>query len=507
MRLPTYVGIAALTGAAMLAGPAAHAAPGVSSPDRYAHQKPAWKKCQLNAGDQVGKELDEAGAQCADVTVPLDYSRPDGPRITVAISRLPATDSKRRIGAMVLNSGGPGGPGIDMPPGIKDAMGKVGERYDLIGMDPRFVGRSTPLDCGWPTGSMIRSAGLDRADFDRSVALARDLADRCGRNAGDVLPYVSTRNTARDIDLIRRVLGERKMSYLGYSYGSYLGAVYAEMYPHRVDRLVLDGPIDPDMYSPRLLQQSGPANEQALADWATWTAARDATYGLGSTQAEVLATVHGLFATAKREPLHVGDHRLDVNILPTVFFSMLGSDLDPVRAELAKAARVFADAAEEGSAEPTESLDAALTFLLTADGSQYGSVQAAILCGDVASPDGEVEEYWRDIERDRAAMPYASPVVHNLNPCEFWPNAPREQPTRVRTHVPALIVAATGDPRTVYANAGALQDKLSGSRVVTVPNANHHGVYGEYGNACADATVNAYLAGGDLPKRDLTCER
>jgi pimeloyl-ACP methyl ester carboxylesterase len=152
-------------------------------------------------------------------------------------------------------------------------------------------------------------------------------------------------------------------------------------------------------------------------------------------------------------------------------------------------------------------LEGALRFLLTADGSQYGSVQAAILCGDVASPDGEVEKYWRDIERDRAAMPYAAPVVQNLNGCEFWPEAPRERPTKVRAHVPALIVAATGDPRTVYANARPLQDKLSGSRLVTVPNANHHAVYGEYGNACTDATVNAYLASGRLPKRDLTCER
>ncbi|GAB3401676.1 alpha/beta hydrolase [Flindersiella endophytica] len=511
MRFPTRAGIAALAGAALLAGPAAaqaaYAGPGVAGPDRYAHQKIDWKKCQLNADDEVGKELDQAGAQCADITVPLDYSRPSGPAITVAISRLPATDTKRRIGAIVLNGGGPGGPGIDMPPSIKEAMGKVGERYDVIGMDPRFVGRSTPLDCDWPTGSMIRSAGLDRADFDRSAALARDLAARCGRNAGDVLPYVSTRNTARDIDLIRSVLGERKLSYLGYSYGTYLGAVYAEMYPRRVDRLVLDGPIDPDAYAPRLLQQSGPANEQALASWASWAAERDATYGLGSTQAEVLATVHGLFATAKREPLHVGDFRLDVNILPTVFFSMLGSDLEPARVELAKAARVLADAAEQGSAEPSESLEAALRFLLTAEGSQYGSVQAAILCGDVASPSGEVEKYWQDIERDRAAMPYASPVVNNLNPCEFWPDAPREQPTRVRAHVPSLIVAATGDPRTIYANAGALQRKLSGSRVVTIPNANHHGVYGEYGNACTDETVNAYLASGHLPKRDVTCPR
>jgi pimeloyl-ACP methyl ester carboxylesterase len=495
MRIRTYAGVAALLGVALLAGPAAQARPPIE-----------WKKCQLNAGDEVGKQLDEAGAQCADVTVPLDYAKPRGRTITVAISRLPATDTKRRAGTMLLNSGGPGGPALDMPLMIRQAMGKVGERYDLVGMDPRFVGRSTPLDCGWPTGSMIRSAGLDRADFERSAALARDLAERCGRRAADVLPYVSTRNTARDMDLIRGLLGERKLSYLGYSYGTYLGAVYAEMFPHRAGRMVLDGPVDPDTYSPRLLQASGQANEDALADWANWAAEHDATYGLGSTQAEVLATVHGTIAAAADQPLRVGDYRVDVNLLPTIYFSMLGTDSDEARVELAGSVRAFADSAEHGTAEPTEQLAEALRILSSGEGSPYGSVQAAIICGDVAAPGGGVEEYWRDIERDRAAMPFASAVVHNLNACEYWPTRPVERPTRVRTDVPAMIVATTGDPRTAYANAGALQRVMGkGTRLLTVENSFQHGAYGEYGNACVDAAVNAYLDSGKLPSRDLTC--
>ena len=106
----------------------------------------------------------------------------------------------------------------------------------MVGVDPRFVGRSTPLDCHWPTGSAFRSAGVDRAGFDRNTGFAKDLAERCRRHAGDVLPYVTTRNTARDLDVIRAALGERRISYLGYSYGSYVGEVYTTLFPGRVER-------------------------------------------------------------------------------------------------------------------------------------------------------------------------------------------------------------------------------------------------------------------------------
>lgn len=500
------------TAAVLTTIPAAASATRAASPEaglsRFVDQQLDWKECQQAPDDEAGKELDAAGARCADVTVPLDYSRPNGRTITIAISRLAATDAKRRVGVLALNSGGPAGTAVDMPLFVAPAMGKLAKRYDLVGMDPRFVGRSTPLDCGWPTGTMLVSAGLDRADFDRSVTVSRDLADRCGRSddAG-LLPFASTRNTARDLDLVRAVLGERKLSYLGYSYGSYLGAVYAELFPRRVDRMVLDGPIDPATYAGRLLEPTGPANEQALADWAAWTAARNATYGLGDTRAEVLRGVQGSIDAAAVRPLEIGDYRVDVNQLPMLFFALLGSDLDRPRDVLARAARVFADAAEHGSAEPTEELADDLRFLTTGAGSAQASAQAAIICADAATPGADVEQAWLRIERERAAMPFAAPLVHNVNACDFWPTAPREPLTRVNTNVKAMIVAATGDPRTIYPNAAALRRALSPrSRVVTLE-ANQHGMYGEYGDACIDATVNAYLATGRLPQRDLTCDR
>lgn len=140
----------------------------------------------------TGTALDRAGAHCTRITVPLDYSRPTGPTTRIALSRLPASDRAHRIGTLVLNHGGPAEPTLGMPLETRAYMGKVAARYDLVGIDPRFVGRSTPIDCGWPTGIWIRSAGTGRAAFDRQVAFQRELAAGCVRRHGDVLPYCRT---------------------------------------------------------------------------------------------------------------------------------------------------------------------------------------------------------------------------------------------------------------------------------------------------------------------------
>ncbi|GCB48998.1 hypothetical protein SNL152K_6328 [Streptomyces sp. NL15-2K] len=498
----TVAGAAALAiGAAAL--PAAATEPvGLG---RYYAQRIDWHDCALGPDDTTGRKLDAAGARCADLTVPLDYTDPGGRTITVALSRLPATDPAHRVGPLLLNDGGPGGPSLGMPLTVGAAMGKVARKYDLIGMDPRFVGRSTPLDCGWDIGQPVFSAGHDRASFKRSVALQRDLAERCRRTNGDVLPYVTTRNTARDMDVVRAALGAKRISYLGYSYGSYLGEVYTQMFPGRTDRVVLDGVIDPGRYSPTLLAGTEPANERSLRAWAAWTAARDAWYGLGDTAGAVLATVDRIQRAAAEEPLRVGDFRVDEHFVPVVFFAGLASDLDERRARLATTTQVLARAADRDPAvRPGPELAELLEFMTTKAGSQVGSVQTAIICGDVAERRG-IDSYWRAVQASRVAYPLAGPLANNISACEFW-DRPAEAPTVLDNDVPALLVSATGDPRTIHAGAVRIRDQWSRSRLITLPGAIQHGVYGEYGNACADRQVNVYLDTGKLPSRDLTCD-
>ncbi|MET9450198.1 alpha/beta hydrolase [Streptomyces cinerochromogenes] len=485
--------------------PTAAARPAADPLARYHHQHLHWKSCLLGPDDTTGKELQQAGARCADVTVPLDYARPDGRTLTVALSRIRATDTAHRAGALLLNSGGPGGQTIGDPPWVRKAMKDVGARYDVVGVDPRFVGRSTPLDCHWPTGTMIRGAGTGRAGFDRMAAFSADLAERCRTRAGDLLPYASTRNTARDMDVIRAALGERRISYLGYSYGSYLGQVYATMFPRHTGRVVLDGVADPARYNPRLLRGAEEANRHALRGWADWAAAHDATYRLGRTRGAVLETVDAVRAAAARTPLRLGGHRVDAHILPVIVFNGLSQDNPTAYGDFAQGVRELRRAAAGREVTPSPWLASMLDFLLTGRESAYGSAQTAILCGDVAAP-RDPETYWRDLRRAGTADQLFAPVTNDINACAFW-DPPRERPTTIRDDLPALLVNATGDPRTLYQGARAVRRNWPGSRLVTLRGADQHAVYGVYGSTCVDTTVNTYLATGRLPGRDLTCPR
>ncbi|MFF8726941.1 alpha/beta hydrolase [Streptomyces sp. NPDC015171] len=472
---------------------------------RFHDQHLTWKSCLLGPDDTLGKDLEQAGARCADVTVPLDYAHPDGRTIKIAISRIRGTDTAHRVGALLLNSGGPGGQTLGDPPWVSAAMKDVAARYDVVGVDPRFVGRSTSLDCAWPTGSMIRGAGSGRAGFDRSVAFAADLARGCRTHAGALLPHATTRNTARDMDVVRAALGERRISYLGYSYGSYLGQVYTTMFPGRTDRVVLDGVVNPAGYGPRLLRGTEEANRHALGDWAAWTAAHHGTYGLGRTRGAVLKTVDAIQSAATREPLRVGAYRVDEHTLPVVVFNGLSQDNPTAYGEFAQGVRDLRQAAEGRKVTPSPGLAAVLEFLLTGHESGYGSAQTAILCGDVpASHDPET--YWRDLRRAGTGDRLFAPVTQNIGPCAFW-DPPRERPTVIRDDLPALLVNATGDPRTVYRGARAVHDGWPSSRLVTLRGADQHGVYGAFGSSCVDGEVNAYLATGRLPTGDVSCPR
>lgn len=490
-------------------GPAAYAAAQGAGDglDRYHRQRLDWGSCVKGPDDTAGRDLDRAGVSCADVSVPLDYADPRGRTITVAVSRLKATDTRRRIGAVLLNNGGPGGTAVESPPHVRKAMKEVGARYDIVGFDPRFVGRSTPLDCGWPVGTAWFSAGSGRAGFDRQVALQKDLADKCRAAGASVLPHISTRNTARDMDVIRGALGERKISYLGYSYGTYLGTVYTQMFPGRYDRVVLDGAVAPGDYKARLMQGAEPENERALSDWAAWAAGRHEAHGLGRTRAEVLATVEGIVAASARGPLAVGAapdvFRLDDTQVPLILFMGIADDTDTARTALAEQVSALAKAAQGRPAPLSPDFARLLRYALTGEQAATGGVQAAIICGDVGAP-RDPEVYWRDVERSRAAHPLFGPLTNNINPCAFW-DRPREELTRVRRDAAVLIVAATGDPRTTYRSSVGLHELLPSSKLITLRNANRHGLYGEYGNDCVDEGVNAYLATGRLPEADRTC--
>ncbi|MBF6128866.1 alpha/beta fold hydrolase [Nocardia brasiliensis] len=463
--------------------------------ERFYSQQLDWKACD-------DPKLDPAGAQCTDVTVPLNYADPQGPTTTVAISRLVSPEPAKRRGVMLSNPGGPGGPGLDFMLGVREAMTPdVRAQYDLIGMDPRGIGRSAAINCHWPRGFALESAGVDAASYAESVATQADFAARCAAAEAARLPHISTRNTARDMDVIRGALGVDKVSYFGTSYGTYLGAVFTQMFPQRSDRIVLDSAANPDTYgSVGMMQAMGPANEAALDLWADWAAAHDGEYHFGDSRAAVRATIIDLIQRSARQPIRLGEFEVDDHIAPMLLFV----GLDDVRNYelLAGQVRQLRDAANGIPVQPDDTLRESLEHIFKPV-EQDGSPQMAVLCGDVAAP-RDPAFYLRNIEAARASQPVFGAFANNITSCAFWA-PPLEPPTVVDNSVPSLILNSTGDTRTAYEGARVLHQKMTGSAFVTLQDVPIHYIFGRYPNTCAYGAVNAYLRDGTLPAGELTC--
>lgn len=301
----------------------------------FARQRLAWAACPAEQ-----RELNEAGARCAEVTVPLDYADPGGRTIRIAVSRIEARSPEGRSGILLSNPGGPGGTGLAYTLALRPALGDAADRYDLIGFDPRFLGGSTPVSCA-PAGPPVPPPEVTspRQDYERSVRSARDTARRCqvhGDNA-ELLPHASTRNVARDMDLIRAVLGERRLSFYGVSYGADLGAVYTQMFPRRTGRMVIDSGTDPAATQYELFQRSGAPAESGLDEWAAWAARHHGTYRLGRTPGQVRAAVQGLLDRAERRPVVVAGQRLDAPLLRMLLKQPVQhEENDPVLAALVR---------------------------------------------------------------------------------------------------------------------------------------------------------------------------
>ncbi|MFF5701226.1 alpha/beta hydrolase [Streptomyces sp. NPDC012794] len=477
------------TSVPLLSATQAAAAPG---PDDYRPRQPAWHRC---SPDQP------ASYECATLTVPLDYQRPRGRTIDLAISRVKSQNPAKRHGVMLLNPGGPGGPGLDLPLMMDQAMPKeVKERYDLIGFDPRGVGASSPISCGLNEAEQNFQRPYRPETFASDVTWARTVADKCREKAGSVLPYITTRNTARDMDAIRQALGERKISYVGYSYGTYLGAVYTQMFPSRTDRFVLDSGVDPQRLWRGMFQVWATEAEPAFARWARWTAERDAEYRLGATPEAVSATFWGLVARADREPVEFQGMKLtgdDIRTMRPLFFS-------PQQAAPFVSAL---KAAAEGAPQPAGLTVPDLRKVLRAadPASDNGTaVFWSVVCGDTDSWPRDPGQYAREAARDKARYPLYGDFASNIKPCAFW-QRPAEAATPMRTRANVLTVQNEWDSQTPLVSGQGLHRALTGSRMVLAMGGEGHSVYLAEPGSCVNAPVNSYLSTGRLPARDVTC--
>jgi pimeloyl-ACP methyl ester carboxylesterase len=463
------------------------ALPGVSAAAPAAPETVRWGPCP--------EGVTAPGLECSTLEVPLDYREPDGRRIEIAISRLASQNPAKRRGVLLTNPGGPGGAGLDYP-AILAASGlprEVLDSYDLIGFDPRGVARSAPLTCELTDEQIARGNfppyTHNAADVAKEVPRARDIAQRCANApTASMLPHTTTANTARDMDRLRAALGERTISYLGHSYGTYLGAVYTTMFPGRSDRFVLDSNMGPGGYDFTAMRLFARGMEDRFPDVAAYVAAHP-EYGLGTTPAQVTATFFELAERLDTVPVH----GIDGTAFRGLTFEYSYAD-----ATLPLIARSW-QALKANQKPPLLPFPADMQNLMAA--------RFAVVCGDSRWP-GTVWQYQRSAAIDRVRYPKLGGSTASVNPCAFWPRERVEPPVRIGDQGPSnvLIVQNERDPGTPLAGAKKLRQAFGDRARMVVADQGGHGVYPFGTNTCANDAVTAFLTTGERPARDLLCD-
>ncbi|WP_308210270.1 alpha/beta fold hydrolase [Amycolatopsis iheyensis] len=482
--------------------PAAATTPDPLAP--YLTQQVSWGACPFKPGARP--------AECAKITVPRDWAAPTGVDLQVSVSRVKAAG--RRDGAVLVNPGGPGGQGTSLAGALAGLEPAVNEHYDFVGMDPRGTGQEGTADAGFvcrvPTGRLPQDDDLDARDRSaRSIALhqrtPRVLAEACQSDA--LAPFVTTWQTAHDMDLIRALLHDEKLNYLGYSYGTWLGAKYASLFPEHAGKVVLDSSVN---FEGRLQAafEAFPAIDQRQFDrvYAPWLARRFPDQ-LGKSAVDVRKTWEKLrvFFKGKGVPPDVFDHLFVGN----------GSTRQWLATALVLTKGV---AAMTGTAPPPTALDddldrasraefgvpaAELTVADVAaeprpDYVDVPGTRLAVACGD--QPARAATWYKLLSDRQGPAYPLFGWAYGLSEPCGYWSDLPRHPlpklPAQAAKNV--LVVQGEFDPQTGYEQAEAAA-RAAGVPMLSVADSPFHGQYAVSGNSCVDELVNGFFLGGPRP--------
>ncbi|WBQ03475.1 alpha/beta hydrolase [Kribbella sp. CA-293567] len=473
--------------------------PGVSQAGSAAAPAPAssgikWEKCPAG----ISTVPMPAEMQCGTLKVPLDYRAPEGRTIEIAVSRLASKKPEQRRGVLLTNPGGPA-PGQSYP-AMLVTLGlpqSVRDSYDVIGMDPRGMGRSTPVTCDLTTAQQasgnIPPYALNAADVTKRAGEARQIAQQCATSkTAWMLPHVSPANTARDMDRIRIALGEEKISFAGASWGTHLGAVYTTLFPQRSDRIVLDSNLGAggwDYASDRLWSRGV---EDRFPDFAKYVAANHREYGLGRTASQVRAKYFELAGRLDRKPVQTPEGPFDGAAFRLINFGFLyGSAQLPILADLWRSL----DANQSpkplpGSVDNIENLISARYYMI---------------CNDAAWPKS-VKSYQRNVAVDRIRYPLFGAAGANITPCAFWPE-PTEPAVRITDRGPAnvLMVQNLRDPATPLAGALNMRKALGARATMVTADQGGHGVYPMSKNQCAKHAVTTFLLTGERPAHDYHC--
>ncbi|CAB4860748.1 MAG: alpha/beta fold hydrolase [Actinobacteria bacterium] len=446
---------------------------------------------------------------CAWLTVPLDYANPGGRTIRLRVSKARATGpSEDRQGSLVVNPGGPGAPALDFAQSVASSIAPtVAKAFDVIGFDPRGVGESVPVICltGPQTTRWLEAdQSPDTASEERRLmALASSFARGCLQRSPMIATHLGTDDTIRDMDILRQALGDDSLNFLGFSYGTYLGALYAQQFPDRVGRFVLDGALDPSLDLMEISKGQSVGFQVAVSRFASYCSRRSNCPYSGD-QAAVLRGMNRLLMRLEIMPMRTGTARKlhQSEAVTAIFTSLYSKSFWPsLRSALAQAARgdgsglldIF-DYANDRTGPNTYAGNLTSAFI-------------AISCWDLpATPGAQGLGAAADAWSKGAAVPVmASTMAWGNAPCSQWyGHSPRvPAPISTTTTAPVLIVGTTFDPATPYAWAVSLSKQMPTSTLLTF-RGDGHTAYGS-GSDCISRAVDAYLLSGQQPAAGTVC--
>ena len=458
---------------------------------RYYEQDLSWGDCEGGAE-----------GECSELEVPVDYEGPEGETLKIAVLKVAA--KRKKQGSLVVNPGGPGGSGTEYASYADYVVsGDVRDRFDVVGFDPRGVGRSAPVDC-LDDGALDDFLGQDPTPDDAAeeqalVDSGKAMGLGCEQKSGTVAPHVSTPEAARDMDVLRAALGESQLTYLGKSYGTYLGATYAELFPDKVGRFVLDGVVAPDLTTAEMNIGQAKGFDTATRAWARSCAEDDCA--LGSTEDEVIETMQGILDDLDESPIPgAGDLEL------TEGWASLGI-AQAMYDQGAWSTLTDALVAVQGG-DGKDLMQLAFQYAdRNPDGQYAGNIMEviyAVNCLDHPEPEGDEREQMIEQAKEDAPI-WGEVIAGGSGPCASWPYEPVVEPHTISAKgaAPILVIGTTRDPATPYAWAQRLHDQLDESRLVTHEGDGHTAYMRQ--NSCVDSAVDDFWLTGELPEQDITC--
>ena len=466
-----------------------------------------WNACPDVPDGLVGRPASGMTYDCASVAVPRNWAAPQpGETYDVAMIRIRSATQRNRIGSLLINPGGPGGSGIDTAAYLSygQAMGglptEVTYRFDIVGFDPRGVGRSDPIKCISDKDQDATFAAepdpRTDAEFQQVVALNKRVAEGCGRRYGAQLPLFSTEQAARDMDAIRAAVGDQKTTYLGWSYGTLLGATYAQLFPAKIRALVLDGAIDPKQDFIAGSESQAKGFERAFTNFTAWCKATVAKCPIAP---DARRAVTDALAKADASPVEGPDGREAT--AGWIFVAVISSlYTESGWQKLAKAV----DDLQAGDADGI--FDLADQYADRKPGGRYSNLfdaNLAVNCADTAgAPTVEKVRQLQGEWRKKYPM-FGAALAMGMLPCTFWPGTRDPYPAGPATGAPPIVVVGTtGDPATPYENTAELAEMLGTGRVLTWEGEGHTAYPS---TRCIVAAVDRYLIDLQVPKAGLRC--